>query len=135
MTLPDLADLWVELDGAVRYGVRAQALVEHAPNLVRLLVPDDTTPLVIRAIAAEGLLRLAVTGLGGAQGAAVAALVGLADGMGGQPLGVRREHAAAALGLTGWALQKPARRDGLLLGLAVEVCRVLHTVRNDQRRP
>ncbi len=125
----------MELDGAVRHGMRAQALVEHAPDLVRLLVSDDATPLVLRAIAAEGLLRLAVTGLGGTQGAAVAALVGLADGMSGQPLGVRREHAAAALGLTGWALQKPARRDGLLLGLAVEISRVLHAVGNDQHRP
>ncbi|WP_154675745.1 hypothetical protein [Parafrankia elaeagni] len=121
----DAADVWVELDGAVRWGARASALTVHAPGLVDVLFPPDgVCDLVVRAVAAEGLLRLAVEGMEPREGAAVAALLDLADGLGNAPMGVRRRRAAAALGVTHWALEKPARREGLLLALAVEVCRV-----------
>lgn len=130
MSGPDAADLWVELDGAVRYGARAAALTVHAPGLVDVLYPAsrDGSDLVTRALAAEGLLRLALAGMAGREGRAAAALLGLADGLGGAPLGVRRRRSAAALGVTHWAVAKPARREGLMLAVAVEVRRVLITV-------
>ncbi|KPM53381.1 hypothetical protein ACG83_21920 [Frankia sp. R43] len=125
VTVPDVADLWVALDGAVRRGADAGALIAYAPDVVRLLVGDGGLPLVVRAVAAEGLLRAGAGRLPARQGAAVGILFGLTDTMRGQPLGVRRRRAAGVLHLSPWTLQKPRHRDALVVALAGETLRFL----------
>ncbi|WP_035743196.1 hypothetical protein [Parafrankia elaeagni] len=122
-----MADLWVALDGALRRGAHADGLMGHAPEVVRLLVPAGGLAPLVRAVAAEGLLRMASERLHRPDGPAAAVLFGLTDGMRGQPLGVRRRHAARLLHRSHWALAKPPRRDALVLALADEVRHLVAT--------
>lgn len=121
--------LFEALTRAVFYGAKASQLWQYTREIVDMLYPVGAYPHMDglgRALAAEALIRRAVTAIGGVSADALGVLLCLSPGMVGRPPHERHRIAAGLFDRQPRAFLRGRYRHDLLYDLAVEIYRI-HT--------
>ncbi|MBO0882235.1 MAG: hypothetical protein J2P17_18240 [Mycobacterium sp.] len=113
------SELQAALARSVCHGARSARIGHYVPELVDILYPDGELN-ADHLTAVEDTIRAALDSIGGTDAAALAQLLGLESGIGGDCLDHRRAVAARTLGITPDTLRR-TRQRALLWDLAMEI--------------
>jgi len=121
------------LKRALRKGARASRLVLYTPDVVDLLVPEDSgrsddeshasqePSIHRRALIAERIIRAAIERIGGADAEALMILLSLRPGTLGLTLDSRRQAAARLVGVRAETFRRKNHEGLMIWDLAMEI--------------